>query len=162
MSTRIWWFIVFVLFVAIVALSLLLFLTPAPVQAPVTSEGVSASTTGGQTPSPTAPLHESVFVSSPQEGATVGHSFLVVGEAPGSWYFEASFPIKVTGEGGNTIGMAVAQAQGDWMTTELVPFSAAITTDASYTGPATVALLRDNPSGLPENDDSLEIGIVIR
>ncbi|MCR4325798.1 MAG: Gmad2 immunoglobulin-like domain-containing protein [Patescibacteria group bacterium] len=159
MSTRVWWLIVFVLFVAIIALALLLFFTPAPVQAPVTSQDTAATTTGG---SAVQPLHELVVVSSPRQGATVGHSFLVVGEAPGSWYFEASFPIKVTDESGNTIGTAVAQAQSDWMTTELVPFSAAITTDESYTGPATIALLRDNPSGLPENDDSLEIDIVIQ
>ncbi|MDP2649043.1 MAG: hypothetical protein Q8P19_04075, partial [bacterium] len=90
MNARIWWLIVFVLFVAIIALSFLLFLMPAPVQAPVTSEGPSATTTVEST---TQPLHERVSVSSPQRGATVGHSFLVVGEAPGSWYFEASFPI---------------------------------------------------------------------
>jgi len=31
-----------------------------------------------------------------------------------------------------------------------------------YTGPATLILIRDNPSGLPEHDDSLPIPIVIR
>ncbi len=87
--------------------------------------------------------------------------FDVVGQAPGNWYFEASFPVQVRDEEGNVVGRAVAQAQGDWMTTGAVPFTASVTIDAAYHGAANLILLKDNPSGLPEHDDAVEISIVI-
>ncbi len=117
-----------------------------------------------------APLHERVSVTSPKSGATVAASFDVTGEAPGSWYFEAVFPIEVVAPAGVdndqlVIARAQGQAQSDWMTNNLVPFAATVTIDTpyhGYHGPATLVLLRDNPSGLPENDDSLEVQITIQ
>lgn len=135
-----------------------------PVHAPAlpavaTSTPLSATTTVPSTP---RPLHELVHVSEPVSGVPVGQHFSVVGDAPGTWYFEASFPIQVRDKADNKIGQTVAQAQGDWMTTEQVPFRADVVLDTAYSGPATLVLLRDNPSGLPENDDSLELPIVIQ
>ncbi len=85
----------------------------------------------------------------------------MTGEAPGNWFFEASFPIQVRDKGNNKVGQTTGQAQSDWMTTELVPFTAEITV-TGYSGPATLVLLKDNPSGLPENEDSVSIPIVIQ
>lgn len=108
-----------------------------------------------------SPLSLRVSIDSPKSGATVAQKFAISGKAPGNWYFEAVFPIIVTAADGSEIARAQGRAQGDWMTTELVPFTAEI--DAgSYTGPATVNLLRDNPSGLPENEDSVSIDIIIK
>lgn len=108
------------------------------------------------------PLHERVLVAAPESGATVAHTFTVSGEAPGNWYFEASFPIEVRDTSGNTLAQTHASALSDWMTTEQVAFSAAVTIDSGYTGAATLVLHKDNPSGLLEHDDSLEIPIVIQ
>ncbi len=167
MSTRWWLVIIAVLLIVIVVLAWILFATPAPARTPsaMQPENWSATTTHSThttKPSATQPLHTSVSVALPKSGATVAHTFTVSGKAPGNWYFEAVFPIKVITPEGDTIGTAQAQAQGDWMTTNLVPFTATVNTTLSYTGPARLALLRDNPSGLPENDDSLEIPIVIQ
>lgn len=109
-----------------------------------------------------APLSARVSVETPKAGATVGKTFAVEGMAPGNWYFEASFPIQVRDKDGAVLGRAIAQAQSDWMTTELVAFKTTVTLDTAYVGSATLILLRDNPSGLPENDDALEIAIVIK
>ncbi len=87
---------------------------------------------------------------------------MVAGSAPGNWFFEASFPIQVRDKDNNKIAQGVAQAQGEWMTTEQVSFTSTITLSTPYSGPATLVLMRDNPSGLPENDDALEIPIVIQ
>lgn len=112
-------------------------------------------------PSPTAPLSARVVITAPTAGATVGKTFTITGKAPGSWYFEASFPIIVSDADGNKIATSHGQAQGDWMTTNVVPFTASVDV-GSYTGKATVNLLRDNPSGLPENDDSTSFEVVIQ
>ncbi len=132
------------------------FLVATPVSAPTIGD-----TTATSTIDTTAPLHTRVMVITPTQNAVVSKTFAISGEAPGNWYFEASFPIQVLGADNTKIGQAIAQAQSDWMTIEQVSFMAAVTVD-SYTGPATLVLLRDNPSGLPENDDSVRIPITIQ
>lgn len=153
------WAIVIVLGIIIVVLAWILFALPAPVHAPTTSDMVSSTP---PSPEMSEPLHARVRVSEPQAGATVGKTFAVSGEAPGNWYFEAVFPIQVRDTDNNKIGQSQGQARGDWMTTAQVPFTATMTLNTAYSGPATLVLLRDNPSSLPENDDALEIPIMIR
>lgn len=161
MNTRTWWSIITILFIIIVVLAWVLFATPTPVSAPTItspSDVVQPTTTMSTTPQP---LHARVTVTSPKSGAVVKKTFVVAGSAPGNWFFEASFPVQVRDKDNSKIGQAIAQAQGDWMTTDLVTFTATITV-SNYSGPATLVLLRDNPSGLPENDDALEIPIVVK
>ncbi len=103
-----------------------------------------------------------IVVVRPRPNATVARSFEVSGSARGGWYFEASFPIQVRVDGVGILFEAPVQANGEWMTSDFVPFSTHITVPGTYTGPATLILHRDNASGLPEHDKSLEIPIVIR
>jgi len=104
-----------------------------------------------------------IVVELPFPGAVVGKEFSVVGKARGNWYFEASFPVEVLDSRGAVIAQAPAQAQGEWMTTEYVPFYLKIsfpqqTSDSS----GSIVLKKDNPSGLPEHDEDLVIPIVFR
>jgi Immunoglobulin-like domain of bacterial spore germination len=106
---------------------------------------------------------EIINVSLPQPYATSSGSLLVSGKARGQWYFEGSFPIQVRDSDNNLIASAIAQAQGEWMTEEFVPFTATLSfASTTYRGPADVVLLKDNPSGLPENEDSVTIPITIQ
>jgi len=83
---------------------------------------------------------------------------VVTGEARGTWFFEASFPVKLLDARGNVIGTALAEAKGAWMTPHFVPFEARLKfTTRSQSG--TLVLEKDNPSGLPQHADSLSIGI---
>ncbi|RJR12612.1 hypothetical protein C4585_03295 [Candidatus Parcubacteria bacterium] len=104
---------------------------------------------------------ENINVSSPLPNASVAKTIIVRGEARGTWYFEASFPLEVLDKDGNSIAMSYATAQGEWMTTEFVPFEGEILVQ-NYSGPATLVLHKDNPSGLPEHDDSVSLPIVIQ
>ena len=104
---------------------------------------------------------ENIRVDAPQPNAVVSNTFVVSGAAAG-WYFEASFPIEVTDSNGTIIAQLPATAQGDWMTSEFVPFSATVTVTNGYTGPATIILKKDNPSGLPEYDASVSYPVVIQ
>lgn len=151
MNKGLMWGVLFLLSLIIVALAWILFAIPAPAHAPTT-----------ENPPATEPLHTKVSVLSPVKNAAVGKTFAIIGQAPGNWYFEASFPIEVQDASGTVLTTVVAEAQSDWMTTELVPFLANVVLTGSYTGSAKLVLKRDNPSGLPENDDSLEIPIVIQ
>ena len=103
---------------------------------------------------------EKVKVVLPFPGATVLREFIVTGEARGVWFFEASFPVEVRDPEGNVVGRGLATAEGEWMTEEFVPFSAPVTIE-NYSGPATLVLIKDNPSGLPEHDDSVSFEITV-
>lgn len=102
-----------------------------------------------------------ITVSLPYPGAVTGRDFSVKGQARGPWYFEASFPVKVLDKDGNVLASVPAQAEGDWMTTDFVSFTAALSVPASYSGPATLVLQKDNPSGDPSKDASLSFPITI-
>jgi len=104
-----------------------------------------------------------LMVSSPKPNDMVTSPLIVTGEARGNWFFEGSFPIVIVDWDGLIIGEGIATAQGEWMTTEFVPFIATITYSIASTTPrnnGTLILKKDNPSGLPEHDDSREIPIV--
>ncbi|MCE9540956.1 Gmad2 immunoglobulin-like domain-containing protein [Candidatus Kaiserbacteria bacterium] len=164
MKTGMWWTIIVILLIVIGAMAWFLFSTQAP-EGTVTGSttGTVTGTATGSTPATsTQPLSAQVLVTSPARNAIVEKVFVISGTAPGPWYFEASFPIKVIDANGNVIANTHGQAQGDWMTTGLVTFTATASTTAAYSGPATVVLMRDNPSGLPENDDSVSVPVTIK
>ena len=104
---------------------------------------------------------DDIAVELPFPGAVTGKEFTVVGKARGPWFFEASFPVGVFTQGGVLIASGVAQAEGEWMTENFVPFKATITVPQSFSGEAVLVLRKDNPSGLPENDASISFPITI-
>src|SRR3989338_2326525 len=59
-------------------------------------------------------------------GDTVQPPLTITGEARGSWFFEASFPIKVIDQDGNVLANSYVQAQSEWMTADYVPFQGEI------------------------------------
>lgn len=104
---------------------------------------------------------DTITVALPTPGAVTGKEFSVIGEARGNWYFEASFPIELQDESGNVLATGIAQAQGDWMTTDFVPFKADIVAPSAFIGPAVLVLKKDNPSALPEYDASISFPITV-
>ncbi|HEU4677682.1 MAG TPA: Gmad2 immunoglobulin-like domain-containing protein [Candidatus Paceibacterota bacterium] len=115
-------------------------------------------------PCPTAATSSTdvVIIDAPRPNATVTSPVTVTGKARGNWYFEGSFPIVVVNWDGLIIGQGVAHADGEWMTTDYVPFSASISYALASETPyarGSIILKKDNPSGLPENDDSREIPV---
>lgn len=81
----------------------------------------------------------------------------ISGVARGNWYFEASFPVQVLDEDGTILGAGIAQAQGEWTTTNFVPFSGEIKFSQPKGKSGSIIFKKDNPSGLPENDDFVKI-----
>ncbi len=106
-----------------------------------------------------------IRISTPRPGASISSPLIITGEARGNWFFEASFPVMLTDWDGKIIAEGHAAAQGEWMTTEFVPYKATLnftkpTQVPNYRG--TLILKKDNPSGLSKNDDALEIPVVFK
>ena len=118
------------------------------------------STPSGTTTPPTSTSTNAMIrVTSPSNNASVASPLTVTGEARGGWYFEASFPIKVLDASGRELGVSYAQAQGEWMTNNFVPFRGTVTFATSTTPTGILVLMKDNPSGLPENDAEVRVPI---
>ncbi len=103
-----------------------------------------------------------IVLSSPLPNDTVISPLIVTGTARGTWYFEASFPVRLLDGNGNEIAVEPAQAQGDWMTEDYVPFTVVLEFDQPSTPNGTLVLQKDNPSGLPEYDQSLSIPVLFQ
>ncbi len=102
-----------------------------------------------------------ITVDTPQTGAVAKSPLTISGKARGNWYFEASFPIKLVDANGTTIAETKAQAAGDWMTEDFVPFTTTLTWAATSTSATSgmLILMRDNPSDIRANDASVEIPV---
>ncbi len=103
---------------------------------------------------------ERVRLVTPRVGETVGSPLAIEGEARGTWYFEGSFPVRLEDASGLVLAQGIATAKGEWMTEDFVPFTAELTWEPQ-SGPATLILERDNPSGLPENAASVRVPLTL-
>ncbi len=114
----------------------------------------------GQNSGSTVTGKEDLIVAiSPTPNQVVTSPLTITGRARGNWYFEASFPIELIDANGKQLAITPATAQGDWMTTEFVPFSAMLTFLKPTTATGTLILHKDNPSGLPEHDNELRVPV---
>ncbi|MCK5059675.1 MAG: hypothetical protein KAR00_00830 [Candidatus Pacebacteria bacterium] len=100
-----------------------------------------------------------IRIFSPRPGTTITSPLIISGEARGTWFFEASFPVELFDADGNKLGTAVASAQGDWMTKDFVLFSATLSFDVSEIEKGVLVLKKNNPSGLPEHNNELFVPI---
>ena len=151
MRMKYMWHIVISLGVIIAILLALLIIVPA--NAP-TSPGVN----------PPAPLAEVgipdvLKINSPKPNTVITSPLMVAGTARGTWFFEASFPVKIFDSTGYELGVVPAQAKGDWMTTDFVNFSAVLSFNTPTTATGTLVFEKDNPSGLPQNAQKFEMPV---
>jgi hypothetical protein len=101
----------------------------------------------------------SVSVYTPTKNGTVKSAQWVLGSVPGNWSFEASFPVVLKNSSGDVVAEGIAELLDDWMTTNQVPFKVKLEWKSNQTGTGNLVLQKDNPSGLPKNDDSVEIPV---
>jgi hypothetical protein len=102
-----------------------------------------------------------LIVTSPEAGDELSGIVIVTGEAPGYWFFEAVFPMFIEDPSGNIVAWGYATATEDWMTENPVKFTGTVKVEEGYSGEAVLVLKKDNPSGLPENDDRVDIPVKI-
>lgn len=98
----------------------------------------------------------------PRPNDIVKSPLIIEGQARGTWYFEASFPVTLTDADGKILARAPAQAEGEWMTENFVPFKIGLKFDTPTTDTGFLILEKDNPSGEPKFDDQLKIPVRFR
>lgn len=120
-----------------------------------TDKNISQNTVG---------IPDLILIESPAPKSKITSPLEIKGEARGNWYFEASFPIVLTDWDGKIIAQGIATAQSNWMTEEFVPFTGTLnfenpSWDADFSKRGFLIFKKDNPSGLPEHDNSYEMTV---
>lgn len=103
-----------------------------------------------------------IEIKSPTPGQLVNQPISLSGKARGYWFFEASAPVTVTNWDGLILGEGYITATENWMTEDFVPFTGELSFTPetnSYSATGTLIFRKDNPSGLPENDQAFEMTI---
>lgn len=100
-----------------------------------------------------------IRVSKPRPNELIKSPLKIEGEARGYWFFEADFPVKLLDKDGLVLGTGIATALSEWMTEDFVVFKATLEFNNSLTDRGDLILEKDNPSGLPENNDQLRIPV---
>jgi hypothetical protein len=116
----------------------------------------------GQTFTEEVGSNPNINLISPWPNEVITSPLAIKGEAKGSWYFEAVFPVKLEDESGKILTQTQAQASGEWMTENMVPFTANLIFNPGSTTKGFLVLAKDNPSGLPANDDSIRIPVIFQ
>ncbi len=98
----------------------------------------------------------------PTANSVIQSPLEIKGEARGTWYFEASFPLYLLDENGKEIARGHAEAKGEWMTENFVPFAATLEFKNFPGNHGTLVLEKDNPSGIPVHSSSIKIPIKFR
>ena len=104
-------------------------------------------------------ISDQIRVTKPQPNQLIESPLMIEGEARGTWFFEATFPVKLLDANGDMIATYFAQAQGEWMTEDFVLFKAQLIFEKPVTDTGVLILEKDNPSGLTENDANIEIPV---
>lgn len=100
-----------------------------------------------------------ILVENPRPNQQVKSPLLIKGRARGTWFFEATFPVKLLDDNGNLLYEGFATAKGEWMTEDFVPFEAEITFDKGESKKGQLILEKSNPSGFEENSDQLVLPV---
>jgi hypothetical protein len=93
----------------------------------------------------------------------ISSPLIITGEIKGIWFFEGSFPVFLVDWDGKIIAQVPATAKSDWMTENFVPFEVTLVFEKpSYGENGFLIFKKDNPSGLPQNDDAVEIPVIFK
>jgi len=98
-------------------------------------------------------------IDTPVKDAVISSPLTIKGKAPSSWFFENSFPVQVADENGKILGEGLVYPNSEWTKPGILDFHAEVEFEKATTKTGKLILSADNPSGLPENDYSVEVPV---
>ncbi len=136
-------------------------------EAKLCSDGSYVGRSGPKCEFASCPKENLIQVETPVANTIISSPLIIKGKARGAWFFEASFPVILVDWDGRIIAQMPAQAKSDWTTSDFVPFEAVLEFQkpgmvGAFSNRGALILKKDNPSGLPEHDDALEVPILFK
>lgn len=113
-----------------------------------------------KTSNSTVPEGVDLKVTLPLPDTKVTSPITVTGIVPAGWMFEGVFPVVVLDSSEVIIaqGHAEETVRGSWMNGKPTEFEATLTFKTNSKN-GSILLLKENPSGLPENDETFEVPV---
>ncbi len=123
----------------------------------------AAACTPPQQPTETAATTETAnpvgaTIAAPISGAQTTTPLIVDGTAPGDWFFEAQFPVKLVAADGTVLAEAPAMARGETVTEAPVPYHAELVFIVTDETQARLVLQEDMPA---DNTAPREVSIPV-
>lgn len=108
-------------------------------------------------------INDLIIIENLKPNQEIESPLIIKGKARGVWFFEADFPVILTNWDGLIIAESYAVAQSSWMTGDFVEFEAEIKFEKpDLYDNGSLIFKKDNPSGLPENDNAFELPITFK
>lgn len=105
---------------------------------------------------------DEMLIEMPRPNQIIKSPQKITGRARGNWFFEAQTSGELYDEENRLLGTVIITANGDWMTTDFVPFSGELSYTTPQTEIGTLKIYNANPSGLPENQKELVIPVAFQ
>lgn len=93
---------------------------------------------------------DEIQIENPRPNSSIKSPLAISGKAGGSWFFEASFSIKIYDKNENLLGTAIASTMSNWMTSEFVPFTAVLKFKTPTTKKGRLILEKTTPRDYPK------------
>jgi hypothetical protein len=104
-------------------------------------------------------ISQEIVVTVPIANMAVNSPLQISGKAQNTWFFEASFPVKVLDEDGSVLGVVHVMAISDWTTPGFVSFSGSLEFNQPKGRSGKLVFENDNPSGLVQNHKEFDLPI---
>lgn len=105
-------------------------------------------------------LTDLIQIESPRPNQTITSPPEITGSARGTWFFEATFPVKLLDSSGQMITQGYASTPGEWMTEDFIPFTSTLEFPPQTPGTkGTLILEKSNPSDLRQHDAALRLPV---
>ncbi len=129
-----------------------------------TVEGEEADTNNTETPGDveydkTDTLSDQIIVTGPIPDQLITSPLIITGEARGTWFFEATFPVGLLDSNRNVLALHYAATEEEWMTEDFISFTATIEFEDPETATGFLVLDKNNPSDIREYDAQLVIPV---
>lgn len=102
-----------------------------------------------------------IILDNPTPNQKITSPLFVKGKARGSWFFEGQMSAELVDIHNESLGRVILEAQGNWQTDNLVPFSGGLIFKKGTTSRADLKIRNDNPSGLPQNQKEIIIPVTL-
>jgi len=97
-----------------------------------------------------------------EDGAVLPYKFSIRGKVK-NWMYEGEFPIFLTDSAGQVYQFSSAKAQGEWMTTDYVQFTAEMDLNGVpiMSNELELVFRKSNPSGDPKFDEQVSFAVTV-
>jgi len=123
------------------------------------SDDTEADTSADEKDNEADALSDQIIVTGPIPDQLITSPLIITGEARGTWFFEATFPVSLLDSNEKVLALHYGITEEEWMTEDFISFTANTEFDEPETATGFLVLNKNNPSDIREHDAQLIIPV---